>query len=166
MRKIIALFLVLAFFVSCKQKNEPTVVKKNKSTTVSLGPTELAYKEYNDIEYRMGIQRKVVKEGDTVAYQKLQYMYSYTSRGSELFLYDQIMSTKYSYGEGSYNVYIIYKHYSNENDRFKVWATYYLLRSKEQGYKRGEQQINEIFGSLKKVPTSKKYLIENLDKLD
>ena len=140
-----SLFILFFIFCGCK---ENSIRHEDK-------PMNHSYVEdYNNKDKIDKLCKRVLIEGDTLAFRELKYIYLISEHSEEFLYFSTIMAEKYNYGPAFQTNYDILK-LSNQSTQKKL-AIYNLLKSYELGNKNGLQRIKEIFP--KGIPKAEEYL--------
>lgn len=151
-----SLILVLISLISCKNEG-----KKQNTPEVPYHTKLVSNKEET-----LKLWGKAIKEGNFKAYNEISNAYLLNSQMYELYYYSLIMANKYKCPEAYYHLFVIMNDkvsidglslYSDD-ETTKNMSLYYLLKSKELGYKQAQYKIDEVLGENKQVPTSSYYL--------
>lgn len=163
MRKI--LFVISFICLLACNKNDEKLSRDKEVGLTEINTHEFYYKKFYDENRSKNLVKKVINEGDTIAFEELKEIYYNSENRREFLYYSLFMANVYNYNYAFYTCYsllmtdIITEHNKVNN----IYANYYLLKSYELGYKEDLYSLEQRFDTLKKLPNSKEYLIENLN---
>jgi hypothetical protein len=140
-----SLFILIFIFCGCKENTNRHDNKLMNNSYVE---------DYNNKDKIDKLCKRVLIEGDTLAFRELKYIYLISEHSEEFLYFSTIMAEKYNYGPAFQTNYDILK-LSNQSTQKKL-AIYNLLKSYELGNKNGLQRIKEIFP--KGIPKAEEYL--------
>lgn len=157
--KIVFYLLVLTIpvlFISCKNERKKP------------GFAEVPYhtKLISNKEETLRLWGKAIHEGDFKAYGEISNAYLVNPQMYELYYYSLVMANKYQCPQAYYHLFIIMNDKASidglslysDDEVTKNMSLYYLLKSKELGFKQSQFEIDEVFGKNKRVPESSYYL--------
>ena len=140
-----SLFILIFIFCGCKENTNRNDNKPMNNSYVE---------DYNNKDKIDKLCKRVLIEGDTLAFRELKYIYLISEHSEEFLYFSTIMAEKYNYGPAFQTNYDNLK-LSNQSTQKKL-AIYNLLKSYELGNKNGLQRIKEIFP--KGIPKAEEYL--------
>lgn len=132
MRK--SLFILFFIFCGCKENTNRYDDKPMNHSYVE---------DYNNKDKIDKLCKRVLTEGDTLAFRELKYIYLISEHSEEFLYFSTVMAEKYNYGPAFQTNYHILKT-SNQSTQKKL-AIYNLLKSYELGNKSDIERINEMF---------------------
>jgi len=140
-------YLLLLALLSCNHYTKQKISPFNPNYVDSIG----AFKE------------RVIRFGDTVAYNKLSLYYTFNLTPWPLLYYSQIMCNKYKYPFACFDCYLIDcektnpENFQSNDSSTYIFGIYYLLKAKEMGYLDAKEEFNKVYGK-QKLPLSTEYL--------
>lgn len=140
-----SLFILFFIFCGCKENSNSQEDKPMNNSYVE---------DYNNKDKIDKLCKRVLIEGDTLAFRELKYIYLISEHSEEFLYFSTIMAEKYNYGPAFQTNYDILK-LSNQSTQKKL-AIYNLLKSYELGNKNDLERIKEIFP--KGIPKADEYL--------
>jgi len=129
-----SLFILIFIFCGCKEK-----INRHDNKPMNHSYVE----DYNDKDKIDKLCKRVLLEGDTLAFRELKYIYLISEHSEEFLYFSTVMAEKYNYGSAFQTNYDILK-LSNQSTQKKL-AIYNLLKSYELGNKNDIERITEMF---------------------
>jgi len=152
--KQVLIFFSFLLFAQCKNIHQkpdvPIIITDNFSIEESRRKIE-----------------KAIDFNDTLSYSQIASDLNLKHFYSDLFYYSLQMANRNNYPDAYFNVYIGFAYSTSKSpketlllmdNKSKNFAIYHLLKSYELGYKNAIYNIDEIFGKIKDIPASNKYL--------
>lgn len=156
MRILLKMLLIIFLYISCNDKDKKKFVPE-KSEYIEIMNNK---KKINNLWI------KSINEGNFDAYNEVSNIYFLQNKIVELYYYSFIMANKYNCPEAYYNLYKIINsdvtideiNFNNKDHNSINTSYYYLLKSNELGYKNAAEEVKEVFGKGKKIPSSMDFL--------
>ncbi len=146
--KILIIFIIVIFYTGCQND-------KNKEINERMNDV-VATPKINENETRI-LCDKILKDGDTISYNNLSYIFFLNNRSEELLYYSFFMANKYNYSDAYYDVYSIFTDIEKPEalDLYsKKIATYYLLLAYEHGHIEANEILVSKYGKKENYPKS------------
>jgi len=147
------MFLFLAIsFTNC-------TYQKNKSKEGINEPlSESFFKKFNNQEAKRALINRVLSKGDTLAYQELWDIYTYSGHSEEFLSISLNMANNFNYPQAYLDTYILLKTdiINDNNHNTNMLANYYLLKAHELKNSDSESLLKERFGN-DVIPKSEEY---------
>jgi hypothetical protein len=146
-------FLILIpFFLLCACKEKNTHGQKN-NVKDAIPMNHSFVNDYNNKSKIENLCKKILIEGDTIAFRELRYIYMVSEHSEEFLYFSTFMAEKYNYGPAFQTNYDILKDYKQST--MQRLAIYNLVKSYELGNRNDIQELNELFP--KGIPKSVEY---------
>jgi hypothetical protein len=149
MKKILFIFLVFLYACNNEKKSLQEINKIQDAKPMNHTFVE----DYNNQLKINQLSKKVLIEGDTLAFRELKYIYMVSEHSEEFLYYSTVMAEKYNYGPAYQTNYDILKAFKQST--MQKLALFNLIKSYELGNKHDLQKLEEIFP--KGIPKSVEY---------
>lgn len=147
------LILITIIYSSCtNQKQEVTEKPINES------PSQSYFTKFNDEEKRKELVYKVSAEGDTLAYNELWDIYTYSGHSNEFLKISLVMADNFNFPQAYFDTYHLLKTdvIDSSNVNTNRMANYYLLKAHELKDINSESPLKERFSN-GIIPKSEEY---------
>lgn len=158
-------FLILFICLSaCNKYDNIKILNDEADSSTEINTHEFYYKKFYDENRSKNLAKKIIREGDTVAFEELKEVYYNSENKREFLYYSVFMANTYNYNYAFYTCYslLMTDIITEQNKVNNIQANYYLLKSYELGYKKDLYALKQRFDTLKELPNSKEYLLKNL----
>lgn len=147
--------LIICIFFSCEFKKDNNQQEK-LIVEDSVSSKEFYEENYFENKKMMdSLYDRILKTGDTIAYNEAYNIASVSFNGDSFFYYSQIMAIEYQYPRAYYNMFINFRF---KGEKLKKMSIYYLLKSYELGNENAKNDLNFIFKE-NKIPNSSDFFM-------
>jgi len=146
--KLCIIILLLSTLVSCKKYSN-----QHQAKPALAG--EQYFKLFDNKDTLSKLERKVILEGDTIAFLKMKDIYYISEHQYDFLYYATVMANEYDYHAAHSTLYGILRSDLYKESKTNKLANYHLLRSYETGNKSAVITLKNLFPQ--KIPKSSDY---------